>query len=146
VGFADLDSDGRVELLVANAPSGGGNLSVFRWTSGVTFTGPTFYALPVGPTALATRDINGDGRVDAVVTCNGPHVVAPLLNNGAGGFTGGPSTALPAGANPRAIALADVNADGRTPSPCSPATARVASPSAPPTGRTTGRGPSRSAT
>jgi FG-GAP-like repeat len=35
-----------------------------------------------------------------------------LLGNGAGGFTAGAGAALPAGGEPNAIAVGDLNADG----------------------------------
>ncbi len=61
--------------------------------------------------AVATGDINGDGRADIVAADYNANNVAVLLGNSAGGFT--PQASVVTGSRPTSIALADVNGDGR---------------------------------
>src|SRR6202011_540689 len=76
-----------------------------------TFQPQTQYlGLDGRPTSIATVDINGDGKLDLVVTTNS-NTVSLLLGNGDGSF-GLPIT-YHTGSNPGSIAIADLNGDGR---------------------------------
>jgi hypothetical protein len=65
---------------------------------------------PFPPAHYTAADLNGDGKMDLLVTDAPSNTVAVLLNDGAGGF--GPTKAYPAGAQPRAVAVSDLNGDG----------------------------------
>ena len=70
VAVADVDGDGKLDLLVANGS--GNSVSVLRnaTAAGVTtLSFPSHLDFPVGAgsTAMATADVNGDGRPDLVV-------------------------------------------------------------------------------
>lgn len=56
-------------------------------------------------------DVSGDGHLDAVVADNATLMVSVLLGNGDGTFR--PKVDLPAGANPRSVAVTDVSGDGK---------------------------------
>jgi hypothetical protein len=65
------------------------------------------------PTAIAAKDLNGDGLADLVVTLNGTTMVAVLLSQ-AGTFPSALYYAAGVGPspNPRGLALDDLDGDG----------------------------------
>lgn len=109
---ADIDGDGKLDLLVTasttnrlytlrNTGMSGANLFELAPT---TTTGSS-------PAAVASADLNGDSRLDAVVVNRNSSTLTVLMNKG-GATWENPVTvntpALPAG-----IAVGDVNKDGR---------------------------------
>jgi hypothetical protein len=117
---ADFNGDGRPDLAISE-PCGAEPVC-FSNTSGhiVILLGRrdgTFFVAPsvtVGniPSALATGDFNGDGKIDIAVANNGGSSVTILLNDGHGGFTPVPST-VPVEDFPNSIAVGDFNRDGK---------------------------------
>ena len=78
---------------------------------------PVSYAVGLTPFAVATADLSGDGILDLAVADFGSDQVSILTGNGAGGIGNGTfATAvnvnLPAGSQPYAIAVGDINGDG----------------------------------
>ncbi len=79
--------------------------------------GPEFSAtttsIPVGgsPEAIASGDLNGDGRVDIATANEGTRDVSLLLSDGGGHFT--QKLIGPTGTAPNAIAIGDLKGDGR---------------------------------
>jgi hypothetical protein len=123
---ADVDGDGRLDLVTANAgtatrPSGHSVL-LNRTTAGATT--PRFSAaasFPGGnaPVAVTAADLNADGRPDLITAnLNGKSTgnYSVLMNTTAAGAAA-PSFSGPAffgtNANPAAVTTADVNGDGR---------------------------------
>jgi hypothetical protein len=112
VAVADVNGDGRPDLLTANTNSTAGVLlgtGTGSFGPATTFsTGSNGY-----PSAIAVADVNGDGQPDLLVTNQNRHNVGVLLGTGTGAF--GPvatfSTGL--GSSPIALVVADVNGDGR---------------------------------
>ncbi|MDO7875283.1 T9SS type A sorting domain-containing protein [Hymenobacter sp. ASUV-10] len=119
--LADIDNDGDLDLLTANATTNGtvsvrlngGNAS----GSGTgIFSGTQEVLVGAMPSDLAVGDVDGDGDLDLVT----PHYVsntvsvrlngAPNLPNTVGSFGGGRQVAVDAG--PERVALADVDSDG----------------------------------
>lgn len=80
---ADMDGDGKAEIIVSPDQGGGGRVSVFRYSgSGVIRTGDFFGIDDTtfrGGARVAAADLNGDGRPDLIVGA---------------GFGGGPRVAL----------------------------------------------------
>ena len=115
--IGDLNGDGKPDLATANwrdvsvlFNGGDGNLS-----PAVSFSTGT------NPTWVALGDLNGDGKTDMVVANRGMNTgdpsgtiigadVAVLLNMGSGTFV---AANYAAGTSPVAVALGDLNADGK---------------------------------
>lgn len=107
VAAADLDGDGRPELIVANAS--GEPLEVFNVEG---FSGePTRHtevsAGQCWPVELAVADLDRDTDLDVALSCNGLTV---LLNDGRAQLTVGERHALPGGSF--GIVATDLDADG----------------------------------
>jgi hypothetical protein len=117
VTVADVNGDGNADLLVAN--SGDDTVGVLLGNGDGTFKVAVTY--PSGgsaPVSTVVADVNGDGKLDLLVvnSCSDcvtdAGSVAVLLGNGDGTF----QAAVPYGSlgyAPRAVAVADVNGDGK---------------------------------
>jgi hypothetical protein len=112
VAAADLNSDGKLDLVAVspNYPNLG-ILSVLLGNGDGTFKAPVTYPLGSTPEFLALADLNGDGRIDIVVSNRDSGTVSVLLGNGDGTFQ--PQTTWIAGPDPYSVAVADVNGDGK---------------------------------
>ena len=132
VAVADLNGDGKVDLVVVNLCATGcddifpaeGTVAVLLGEGDGTFQKPVTY--PSGgfySFSIAVADLNGDGRADVVVSnfcdsnvsvisCDNPAPIGVLMGNGDGTLqpavlygTGGMDT--------RKLVVADVNGDGK---------------------------------
>jgi hypothetical protein len=99
VAIADVNADGKVDLLVA----AGTTLDVHRGNGDGTLQAPTRTAVPPGRVVIATGDLDGDGDLDVAL---GTQLV---INDGTGTFTLG--TALPGSAT--SVALTDLDGNGK---------------------------------
>jgi T5SS/PEP-CTERM-associated repeat protein/uncharacterized repeat protein (TIGR03803 family) len=119
---ADLNGDGKLDLIVASNNDGtqnshhSGNISVLLADGSGGFGAPISYAAGTNPFVVVADDVNHDGKPDLIVAMNwgnfgGP--VSVLLGDGNGGFGAAKSYDLGgAGAIPEFITASDVNADG----------------------------------
>jgi hypothetical protein len=109
----DLNADGRPDIVTANDNSG--TVGVLLGLAGGGFA-PVFpynVGLNTAPDYVALADLNGDGRLD-VVTSNSNSASVGVLLGQAGGTLGAVTNySVGAAAIPQAVALGDVNADGR---------------------------------
>jgi hypothetical protein len=105
---ADVNGDGKLDLVVAN--SGAGAVSILLGNGDGTFAPNVDYPTGAGPVAVALGDFNADGKTDLAVANQAAGTVSILLGNGDGTF--GPNTDYPTGASPTAVVAADFNADG----------------------------------
>ena len=124
VAVADVNGDGKLDVLISNQGTGDHNL--FNGAEGVLlgngdgiFQPAVIYdAGGIRTAGLAVADVNGDGKLDVVVTdqsgsCLTGSTVAVLLGNGDGTFQTAVGFCF-AGSLPSSVAAADVNGDGRS--------------------------------
>jgi hypothetical protein len=118
---ADLDRDGRADVVVADRSMG---VSVLRGRGDGTFDPGRHVEAGLAPVSVSLDDFNGDGIMDlavareSLVICSfygGCHDmsggVSVLLGRGDGTF--GPASDYDAGYSPALIAAGDFNGDGR---------------------------------
>lgn len=112
---ADVDGDGRKDLIVSNLNGALSQVKVFhnQSTSGVvTFSGTTYnYDIPLNPQRIAVNDVNGDGRPEIIVASSTDFFVLPNISSeGSVGFSGGVSFAVSGAAY--GISITDFDRDG----------------------------------
>ena len=109
--IGDLDLDGKPDLVVAD----GVNVLIRRGDGTGAFPDANASTLNAGtvPDSVAIEDLDLDGKADLVVTCDAPPPgnVTLFLGDGLGGFSA--ATPLSVAANPRAVAIGDLDHDGK---------------------------------
>ncbi len=109
VAVADLNGDGRSDLVTANNGSSGGSTSAMLGNGDGSFQTPrTFSTSASSPTSVVVADFNSDGKPD-VMTANG-NSVNLLLGHGDGTLNAAVTYA--SGTPAYTIATGDFNGDG----------------------------------
>ncbi|MCC6360199.1 MAG: Ig-like domain-containing protein [Phycisphaerales bacterium] len=107
---------GSTYFFTVRAVDGSGNRSTSfterSATMPLTFGCASRIAVSGGASALATRDLNGDGRLDLVVAGGSANVVFVLLGNGDGTFTPAAPATIGLAGQPIDLKLADLTNDG----------------------------------
>jgi hypothetical protein len=112
VQFGDLDGDGDLDAVVANANVG--PETVWLNDGAGTFSPhPTMPSFGAGWSEwVALGDLDGDGDLDAIVSNNLGEAETVWVNDGSGSFTAHPTTPAFGAGTSRAVALGDLNDDG----------------------------------
>ena len=113
VAVADVNLDGRPDAVVANYTTGTLAVLLGNGSGGLALQTPAPSTGGTNPTSLVMADVNGDGKPDALTTNSNGGNLGVLLGNGSGGFTYQSSSPATGGSIPYAVAVADVNADGK---------------------------------
>jgi len=107
---ADLDSDGDVDLVLADGWGSQDNVRIMTNDGTGSFTGPYNYSAGSWARAAAAIDAENDGDFDLAVANAGNNNVSLLYNDGSGSF---PIQAdFSAGSNPTRVHANDLNGDG----------------------------------
>ena len=109
---ADFNGDGVQDLAIVNQTTS--NVSILLGNPNGTFSLASGSPFPVGtsPVAIATGDLNIDGKPDLAVLNQTDNSVSVLLGNGDGTFVAAANSPLATGQSPTGITIADFNADG----------------------------------
>ncbi|HEY0191161.1 MAG TPA: VCBS repeat-containing protein, partial [Kofleriaceae bacterium] len=118
IALADVDRDGRIDVIVLDAIATGNTIAVLRGqadgTLAAPIASPAALELPGadlgGTRLLALADVDLDGRLDAVVPGTRAAVIAILPGRGDGTF--GPRVDYKTGPGPTSPMVADVDHDG----------------------------------
>jgi Bacterial Ig-like domain (group 3)/FG-GAP-like repeat len=114
VAVADVNGDGKLDVLVANFCNTGcslaGPLGVLLGNGDGTFQSVIPYSSGASLGQIALADVNGDGKLDVVTPSSIPNVMV-LLGNGDGTFQA-PVFYNTGGFGGGGIVVADVNGDG----------------------------------
>ncbi|HTP57031.1 MAG TPA: FG-GAP-like repeat-containing protein [Candidatus Paceibacterota bacterium] len=112
VALADLNGDGKVDMVVTDSNDVPSKFSVLMNNGDGTFAtkvdysnGNNFFF------GIAAADVNGDGRPDVVVANEGTTIVSVFLNHGDGTFA--PGVNYTTGSRAYRVALGDLNGDGK---------------------------------
>jgi hypothetical protein len=122
VAIADVDGDGKSDLVAANSAVAATTLSVLRNTStpGIidlgSFAAKVDFATGAAPRSVAVADVDGDARPDLVVANINSTSISVLRNTSTPGIIDVASFAakvdFATGAGPYAVAIADMDGDG----------------------------------
>jgi len=114
IAIGDLDGDGMPDLAVIGA--GDSEVKVLRNLGNGTFAGVRRYYVQSGVRGLSIEDVTGDGLPDLVVANTGFNRVTVLRNlpTGPGKINFSFEAHLDAGFNPWAVAVRDLDDDGRS--------------------------------
>ena len=116
--FGDVDGDGHLDALFAGRAGDdtpdparivirrGDGKGAFADASGSV-------ALSASPQSLTLADVNGDRRLDLVVTHGHTPSISVLLNNGDGAFALAPGSPLAIDEESFGVVVADANGDGK---------------------------------
>jgi len=84
IALADVNGDGRADIVTANTVSG--DLSILLGDGAGGFAAATHLATGMGPVVVDVKDVTGDGIVDIVTLNTSAQSVSVLIGDGSGGY------------------------------------------------------------
>jgi hypothetical protein len=109
VAVGDFNKDGKLDIVAISGFGSGAGISLLLGNGDGTFQPFTFFSTGGELTSIAVGDVNGDGKLDVVMSDNGSNVVDVVLGNGNGTFQS--PTSYPTASDPRMVIVADFNGD-----------------------------------
>jgi hypothetical protein len=113
IGTCDLDGDGILDLVIDSWAENRFTLLKGDGKGSFAAPGVTIEAGRKPYRNLRLADLDGDGRCDLVAPNMAEKAVTILYGDGHGSFRGAEDPPTPAGPSPFAVAVADVNRDGK---------------------------------
>ena len=115
--LGDVNGDDKLDVVTArSAPSDYGSVTILLGNGDGSFTSHVDYKASVNTKAVALGDLDGDGKLDAVVANlgmeDGGGPLTAMRGNGDGSFAT-LSSWLGGNAGPNSLVLSDVNRDGK---------------------------------
>lgn len=116
--FGDIDGDGHLDVVAASGEKGDsvepGRVVTLRGDGKGAFKADSIppLSVPAGPHFVTLADVNGDQRLDIVIS-HSSNQLSILLNGGNGKFAPAPAAPYDLGIEAFAVAVADVNRDKR---------------------------------
>ncbi|MHB8483156.1 MAG: FG-GAP-like repeat-containing protein [Nitrospiria bacterium] len=108
----DFNGDGNLDLAIVN--QGSNSVSIFLGLGNGDFISAPNSPILVGsnPVAVASNDLNGDGRSDLVIANHGSGTLTVLMGTGGGIFTSARGSPVLLSGPPESVTLNDLNLDG----------------------------------
>ncbi|HET9505096.1 MAG TPA: FG-GAP-like repeat-containing protein [Hymenobacter sp.] len=113
IAVADVNGDGKPDLLTANSSSGTVGVLLGNGTGSFQAVTPYGKGILSAPYSIAVADVNGDGKLDALTATPSTNNASVLLGYGTGYFQAVPAFGTGANSQPFGLAVADVNGDGK---------------------------------
>ena len=109
----DFNGDGKLDLAVSDASGNGVTVLLGDGTGSFSPSSGSPFAAGGFPLSVATADLNGDGKLDLVVTNSSDNTATVLLGDGTGNFAQASGSPVAAGNFPQFAVIGDFNGDGK---------------------------------